>query len=115
MQYSQGDVVLVPFPFTNLVESKVRPAIVVSNNTLHNHSNDVILVQCTTSENILPNFLFKVHNADVVTPFLAPRTYQNVVCHKIAVIEKGLIHKKITKIKPEVLPILLEKIKEFLK
>jgi len=111
--YSQGDIVLVPFPFTNLEGSKVRPAIIVSNHHLNSNSNDVILVQCTTSENIRNNFLFKVHNSDVTIPFIAPRTYQNVVCHKIAVIEKNLIHKTISRVKPHVLELLLDKVKKF--
>jgi len=32
MNYSKGDVVLLPYPFTDLSTSKVRPAVVISSN-----------------------------------------------------------------------------------
>ena len=32
MNYSKGDIVLLPYPFTDLSTSKVRPAVVVSSN-----------------------------------------------------------------------------------
>jgi mRNA interferase MazF len=32
MNYSKGDVVLLPYPFTDLSTTKVRPAVVVSSN-----------------------------------------------------------------------------------
>jgi len=47
MSYIQGDIVLVPFPFTMGTSSKVRPAIVVSNSTVNN-TEDVILAQITS-------------------------------------------------------------------
>ena len=42
MPYNQGDIVLVPFPLTDLSSSKVRPAIVVSGVDVNN-TDDVIL------------------------------------------------------------------------
>lgn len=47
--FSQGDVVTVPFPFTNLNERKLRPALVISNGKL-NGSGDLILVMITSKE-----------------------------------------------------------------
>ena len=47
MTYSQGDIVLVPFPFSNQGGSKPRPAIVVSNSKV-NKSKDIILAQITS-------------------------------------------------------------------
>ncbi|HUZ61507.1 MAG TPA: type II toxin-antitoxin system PemK/MazF family toxin [Hanamia sp.] len=46
--YLKGDIVLVPFPFSDLTASKVRPAIVISNSTV-NKTNDLILAQITSN------------------------------------------------------------------
>jgi mRNA-degrading endonuclease toxin of MazEF toxin-antitoxin module len=50
--YSRGDVILVPYPFSDLSSTKVRPAIVVSKTY---PSNDVIVVPLTSrTGNLLP-------------------------------------------------------------
>ena len=43
-QFGKGDVVIVPFPFSDLSASKLRPALVVASLT----GNDVILCQITS-------------------------------------------------------------------
>jgi mRNA interferase MazF len=43
-----GDVVLVPFPFTDQTAAKRRPAIVVSSDAYHRHRPDVIVVAVTS-------------------------------------------------------------------
>lgn len=47
-RFRRGDLVLVPFPFTDLSTVKRRPALVVSPNRLHQHLDDVILVAMTS-------------------------------------------------------------------
>jgi len=39
VNYCIGDVVLFPYPFTNLKTNKVRPAVVISNQDENNHGN----------------------------------------------------------------------------
>ena len=46
--YSQGDLILVPFPFTDLSATKRRPAIIVSPDHFHRTSEDVVLVAVTS-------------------------------------------------------------------
>ena len=46
--YSQGQVVLIPFPFTDLSAVKQRPAIVLSSNAYNQTHPDVILVAITS-------------------------------------------------------------------
>lgn len=46
--YSFGDVVLVPFPFTDQTTTKKRPAIVVSSDAYHRDRPDLILIAVTS-------------------------------------------------------------------
>src|SRR5580700_7686472 len=46
--YSFGDVVLVPFPFTDQTASKKRPAVVVSANAYQQRRPDVIVMAVTS-------------------------------------------------------------------
>ncbi len=43
-----GDVVLVPFPFTDQTTTKKRPAVVVSSDAYHRDRPDVILMAVTS-------------------------------------------------------------------
>ena len=44
MAFQRGDVVLIPFPFTNLTATKTRPAVVVSSATYHTVRTELLLV-----------------------------------------------------------------------
>jgi len=45
--YKCGDVVLLPFPFTDLSTSKQRPALIISSDWYNDNRNDVIVVAIT--------------------------------------------------------------------
>src|SRR6266536_282232 len=49
-----GDIVLVPFPFTDQSAAKKRPAVVVSCSTFHDRCQDVILMAVTSQSRALP-------------------------------------------------------------
>lgn len=46
--YEFGDVVLVPFPFTDQTTTKKRPAVVISSDAYHRERPDVILMAVTS-------------------------------------------------------------------
>ena len=46
--YKFGDVVLVPFPFTDQTGAKKRPAIIVSSGAYHQRRRDVIIMAVTS-------------------------------------------------------------------
>jgi len=48
ISYNFGDVVLVPFPFTDQTATKQRPAIVVSSAAYHRERPDLILMAITS-------------------------------------------------------------------
>jgi mRNA interferase MazF len=51
--YSFGDVVLVPFPFTDQTGNKKRPAVVVSSAAYHRERADLILMAVTSQAKAL--------------------------------------------------------------
>ena len=101
MQYNQGDVVLLPFPFTDQQSSKVRPGIVVSNSLVIHASKDVIIVQLTTQNPANRTLTVRIDNIDnkhLSIPFKAPHNEQYIYCKKVLVIDSDLIIKKIISI-----------------
>jgi mRNA interferase MazF len=56
MSFDFGDVVLVPFPFTNQIESKKRPAVVVSSRSYNSVKPDIIVMAITSQLRPSPEF-----------------------------------------------------------
>jgi mRNA interferase MazF len=54
MAFQRGDVVLIPFPFTELSAKRVRPAIVVSVPEYEQNTGDIIVAQVTSRQHSLP-------------------------------------------------------------
>lgn len=46
--YSFGEVLLVPFPFTNQATTKKRPTVVISSNSYNQQKPDLILIAITS-------------------------------------------------------------------
>jgi mRNA interferase MazF len=47
-QFNVGDVILVPFPFTNQSGGKKRPAVVISSNTYNSQRRDIVILAITS-------------------------------------------------------------------
>lgn len=45
----QGDIVLIPVPFTDLSTQKQRPVVVISNNIYNRQSADIVVVAMTSN------------------------------------------------------------------
>ncbi len=54
----QGDIVLIPVPFTDLSSQKRRPVIIVSNDTHIRGAADVVVV-AMTSRSVVAPYVFK--------------------------------------------------------
>jgi mRNA interferase MazF len=48
MPFEFGDIILLPFPFTNQAASKKRPAVVISNRTYNLAKPDVVVMAVTS-------------------------------------------------------------------
>lgn len=95
MTYSQGDIIIVPFPFTNQTQSKVRPAVVVSNDNYIFDDLVIIPISSTPVDTELGIQILNEH----VTVNLRPKpdgSPNYVHCNKLATIEQTLILKRIS-------------------
>ena len=48
MNARQKDIVLLPYPFTDLEGTKVKPAIIISNDSFNKKSDDCVMIPLTT-------------------------------------------------------------------
>ena len=60
----QGDILLIPIPFTDLSSQKRRPVIVISNNTYNQKTADIIVV-AMTSNPARVDYSFTITSADL--------------------------------------------------
>ena len=47
--YKQGDILLIPIPFSDLTSSKKRPVLVLSNNDYNTKTEDIIVAAVTSN------------------------------------------------------------------
>ena len=91
----QRDLLLVPFPFSDQSGRKIRPVVVISNNSFNGSSEDVIVVGATS--NIKKDrYALSMTNNDLEEGKLFTNCMIKV--ENILRLEKGLIIKKIGKI-----------------
>ncbi|MFH1211872.1 MAG: type II toxin-antitoxin system PemK/MazF family toxin [Candidatus Woesearchaeota archaeon] len=111
MEAKQKELVLLPFPFSDLKETKVRPAIIVSNDIFNKKSADCIMVPLTSVIKDEPYSII-INQQDMSSGNLIKTS--RVKADKIFAVEKCLITMKIgavsektfDKIKHEILKII---------
>jgi mRNA interferase MazF len=104
MNVFQKELVLLPYPFTNLEEKKVGPALVVSNDSFNRKADDCIMVPLTTIIKEEPYSII-IKQEDLVSGKLIK--ISRVKADKLFTVEKSLVSLKIGKINDNV----FEKIK----
>ena len=86
--YKQGDIILIPFPFTDRAETKMRPAVIISKDEINDR---LFIVAKITSVIRNDSFSFLI-NADAINLELRResevRTNEIFTVHKIAIIKK---------------------------
>jgi len=89
--YNFGDIILVPFPFTDQSTSKKRPAVVISSNAYNNDRPDLILMAVTSQMRHLGN----PEEAEVKDWQEAGLLKPSLIKPILATIEKTLVLKKL--------------------
>lgn len=93
MDFRQGDIVIVPFPFSDGQLSKSRPAVVISGERVNN-TRDIILAQISSTSRS-DEFSFFIDENRITVSL---RKKSQVRVHKIFVMEKILVKKKISQL-----------------
>lgn len=107
-RYKRGDIVLVPFPFTDLSSSKRRPALVVSPDWFNSSNQDLVLVAITSQIGDDPRSVM-LDEADFVGGNCRPM----VKWAKVLTIHSALIGKRLCAITESRLEQILKTIREF--
>ncbi|HEV2833461.1 MAG TPA: type II toxin-antitoxin system PemK/MazF family toxin [Hanamia sp.] len=89
--YNQREIVLVPFPYSNLSASKRRPVLVISNNYYNKNYPD-ILIAVITSNLYKDDYSVTLNNDDLELGMLPEESI--IKCHKLFTIEQSQILKR---------------------
>lgn len=107
-RFVRGDVVVVPFPFTDLTQAKRRPALVVA----ELEGDDLILCQIT-SQHVRDRYAVPIDENDFEWGSLRRRS--NIRPNRIFTADRHIILYKVGHLKREKLDEVIDKIVEILK
>jgi mRNA interferase MazF len=108
-RYKRGDIVLVPFPFTDLSSSKRRPALVISPDAFNDQMQDLVVAAITSQ--LAADHAITIEESDCVDGAL-PKT-SAVKLAKVFTIHSTLVIKKICMLQEEKLHAVLGELRRF--
>lgn len=82
--YKRGTIVLTPFPFTDLSDTKVRPAVLISNSKI---GDDVTFLFITSQQKLLGKYLVPITPDDKN----GLKTASKIIYSRIAILETKVI------------------------
>lgn len=95
--FNKGDVILIPFPFTDLSATKQRPALIISSDQFNNKHNDVVAMAVSSQiPSQIPEEEYLLSSADMKTSGLPRKSV--IKLGKVITINQSLIIKKLGKI-----------------
>ncbi len=100
MKLDAGQIVLLPFPYTNLKTGKRRPALVLTGRDYNDESLDVVLAYVTSQRQTGP-WSIMITDQDVATGKLVKESWIRV--DRLATVEQRLIQAVVAQVRPNVL------------
>lgn len=101
MSLKRGSIILVPFPFTDLSNYKIRPALVISNSE---EEEDIIVAFITSViYDLLKLTDYKINKSDLFFNETGLKTDSIVKCNKLATISKNIILGRIGDIRESIM------------
>ncbi len=89
--YKRGDIVLVPFPFSDQTFIKKRPAVVISSDVYNSHSLDIIIMAVTSN---LKNYIM-TNECEIKDYSSAGLLKPSIIKSAVSTIDKSLVLKKL--------------------
>ena len=97
-----GDVVLLPFPFSDLSTTKQRPAVVISAETFNARQHDIIVLAITSQ--VPPTVSLEEYQLSRDEQHMAGLPKPSIVkCGKLLTIDQRLIRKTLGRLSPQTL------------
>ncbi|MEK7449948.1 MAG: type II toxin-antitoxin system PemK/MazF family toxin [Planctomycetota bacterium] len=106
-RFVKGEVVIVPFPFSDLTQTKRRPALVIA----ELQGDDIILCQIT-SQNTRDNDALVLTDSDFIQGSISQ--ISNIRPNRIFTADQSIIQRKIGLIKREKIKAVIDKIIDIL-
>jgi mRNA interferase MazF len=97
MKLETGDLILVPFPFSDLTSKKTRPALVLSSAQYNSEGVDVIACAITSNLSNAAHSVL-IDSRDLVRGRIPARG--RIKVDKIATLEKTMVRKVLSRVKP---------------
>jgi mRNA interferase MazF len=102
MSYQRGDILLVPFPFTDLSRQKARPAVVISPLRFNQRFHDVILVAISSQiPEILDEFELEIRHGSAAFVQTGLRVNSVIKTAKLITMNQSLIYTTLGKLTAE--------------
>ena len=111
MNYKQGDIVLLPFPYSDLSSAKKRPALVLSNNKFNGSSDDIACCLITTNPK-KDELSIAINDADVSNGKL--HFESRIKPYRLFTVEKRIVVRKICSLKKAKFNETIEKLSEII-
>lgn len=109
--FNQGDILIVPFPFTDLSTVKQRPVLVISNDSYNQKTKDIIVCGITSNLKDADHSVL-ISNKDLSEGNIPKKSRIKVA--KIFTLEKSIIKKRVAKVREGVLVKVKEEVRNLI-
>ena len=111
MRLDAGDIVLVPFPFTDLSSHKTRPAMVLTGADYNAASQDIIV--CGITSNLAnASYSVLIGDKDLETGKLAAAS--RVKADKVATLKQSILRRRVGRVKATVFAQVMKELESIL-
>lgn len=94
--YQRSDIVLVPFPFTDLSRQKARPSVVISSSAYNARMTDLILVAISSKIGAIdPAFDLLIPASHIRFTATGLRVSSIIRAGKIVTMDQGMVYRKL--------------------